>query len=225
MPASRRRAAHVAPRPVSRLALPAVLLGAIGAGLGGMALTGQPVLAPVTAVVAAASVSAEPLNEAQLLHETKETAGAAALARPPVREPARASRSRTKGPIWSAPLGTGRLTSRFGWRWGRAHQGVDIAVPTGTTVRAVGAGRVLTAGWSSGYGRLVTVEHDDGTVTAYAHLSAWLVNAGDRVAAGSPVARSGNTGRSTGPHLHFEVRKAGGQVNPIAWLWKHGIRL
>ena len=199
----------------------------MGAGLGGMALSGQPVLAPVTAVVAAASVTAEPLDELQLLHEVKENAAAAGLnnARPPVREPARASRSRAKAPFWSAPLTSGRLTSRFGWRWGRAHQGIDIAVPTGTTVRAVGAGTVLTAGWSSGYGRLVTIEHADGTITAYAHLSAWLVDAGDRVTAGTPVARSGNTGRSTGPHLHFEVRKAGGQVNPIAWLSKHGIRL
>ena len=225
MPAARRRAAHVAPRPLSRLALPAVLLGAVGVGIGGMAVTGQPVLAPVTAVVAAASVSAQSLDDAQLLHEVKETAAAALRARPPIREPARASRNRAKTPVWSAPLTSGRLTSRFGWRWGRAHQGVDIAVPTGTTVRAVGAGRVLSAGWSSGYGRLVTVEHADGTVTAYAHLSAWLVSAGDWVTPGTPIARSGNTGRSTGPHLHFEVRRSGGQVNPIAWLWKHGIRL
>lgn len=225
MPAPRRRAAHVAPHPLSRFALTAVLLGAMGAGIGGVALSGQPALVPVTAVTASASVTARPLSEAQLLHEVKEISAAGALkARPPVREPARASRSRAKSPVWSAPL-MGSLTSRFGWRWGRAHQGVDIAVPTGTTVRAVGAGRVLTAGWSSGYGLLVTVEHEDGIVTAYAHLSTILVSAGQRVIPGTPVARSGNTGRSTGPHLHFEVRRSGSQVNPIAWLWKQGIRL
>ena len=119
--------------------------------------------------------------------------------------------------------GIGRLTSRFGQRWGRLHAGIDLASGIGSPVRAVAAGRVLSAGEERGYGRCVRVQHPDGTVSLYGHMSAILVRAGQPVNPGSTIGREGNTGHSTGPHLHFEVRVAGKPVDPIPWLLARGI--
>ncbi len=112
----------------------------------------------------------------------------------------------------------GRVSSPFGPRWGSHHDGIDYAVPTGTPVRAAGGGRVVHVGYSSGYGRTVIVEHQDGMRTLYAHLNSYQVSQGQRVNRGQIIARSGNTGRSTGPHLHFEVRVNGRPVNPENYL-------
>jgi murein DD-endopeptidase MepM/ murein hydrolase activator NlpD len=117
------------------------------------------------------------------------------------------------------------LSSGFGPRWGRLHAGLDFAAPPGTPVRAVAAGEVVDAGRDGGYGRLVRVRHADGTVATYAHLSAVLVSAGGRVRAGNVIGRVGNTGRSTGPHLHFEVRVGDVPTNPLPWLRRHGLRV
>ena len=121
--------------------------------------------------------------------------------------------------------GTGRLTSGYGRRWGRLHAGIDLASGIGSPVRAVAAGRVESAGWEGGYGRAVRITHSDGTVTVYGHMSALLVDSGERVEAGQLIGREGNTGHSTGPHLHFEVRVNGTPVNPLPWLRKRGISL
>ncbi len=112
----------------------------------------------------------------------------------------------------------GRISSRFGRRWGRMHEGLDIAVPTGTPVRAAAAGRVTFAGWSSGYGYLVKVSHGNGVETRYGHNSRILVRVGQSVDAGQVLARSGNTGNSTGPHVHFEIRMNGVAKNPASYL-------
>lgn len=108
----------------------------------------------------------------------------------------------------------GRLTSGFGMRWGRRHEGIDIGAPIGTHITAADAGRVSFAGTKGAYGKLVIIDHENGYQTYYAHASKIHVKQGDRVYKGQHIANVGNTGRSTGPHLHFEVRKNGVPVNP-----------
>lgn len=119
------------------------------------------------------------------------------------------------GMIWPV---NGPLTSGFGYRWGRMHEGVDIGVGTGTPVAAAASGRVITAGWAGGYGNLVVIDHGGGIATAYGHNSKLLVTNGQQVAQGQIVALSGSTGHSTGPHVHFEVRVNGAAVNPVPYL-------
>ena len=104
----------------------------------------------------------------------------------------------------------GVFTSGFGWRWGRMHQGIDIANLTGTPIMASKDGIVTHAGWMRGYGYLVEISHSDGASTRYAHNSKLLVRKGQLVPQGATIAKMGSTGRSTGPHLHFEIRKKGG---------------
>ena len=119
------------------------------------------------------------------------------------------------GLIWPV---NGSVTSGFGLRWGRMHTGIDIAVPTGTPVHAAAAGTVVYAGWMSGYGFLVAIDHGGGLATAYAHNSSLLVTVGEQVAQGEVVSLSGSTGHSTGPHVHFEVRVNGIPVDPLQYL-------
>lgn len=143
------------------------------------------------------------------------------------------------GPDGEAPLVTlaapveGRTSSAFGPRvaprtpTGRGssnHAGVDYAVPEGTTVAAAGDGEVVFAGEQGGYGNTVIVRHADGRETLYAHLSEINVRQGDRVRAGAPIALSGNTGNSSGAHLHFEVRENGRAVDPATQLGEAGAR-
>lgn len=111
-----------------------------------------------------------------------------------------------------------RFTSPYGQRWGRAHEGVDFAAPTGTPVHAPGDGEVVFAGWQSGYGNLIKVRHALGTETRYAHLSKIHVKVGQKVSRGDRIGAIGNTGRSTGPHLHYEVRVDGRAVNPMSFI-------
>jgi murein DD-endopeptidase MepM/ murein hydrolase activator NlpD len=111
----------------------------------------------------------------------------------------------------------GVLTSGFGPRWGRMHEGIDIAAPTGTPIRSAAAGTVVFAGWAGGYGNLVVVDHGGGLATAYGHQSAIFVTAG-HVEQGRVLGAVGSTGNSTGPHLHFEVRISGAPVDPLGYL-------
>jgi murein DD-endopeptidase MepM/ murein hydrolase activator NlpD len=122
-----------------------------------------------------------------------------------------------KGFVWPAK---GVFTSGYGPRWGRMHKGIDIAAPTGTPIHAAADGVVESAGWNrGGYGNLVDIRHADGTLTRYAHNSKIIVSKGQRVEQGQRISLMGSTGFSTGPHLHFEIRKGGNQaVNPIAYL-------
>jgi murein DD-endopeptidase MepM/ murein hydrolase activator NlpD len=119
--------------------------------------------------------------------------------------------------------GTGRLTSGYGARWGRLHAGIDLAAGTGAPISAVAAGTVASAGDEGGYGRVVRLQHDDGTVTLYAHMSQLLVTTGQRVTAGTYLGLEGSSGHSTGPHLHFEVRVGGVPVDPDPWLRARGV--
>jgi murein DD-endopeptidase MepM/ murein hydrolase activator NlpD len=113
---------------------------------------------------------------------------------------------------------TCQVTSGFGFRWGRRHEGLDIACPHGHPVGAAAAGTILEAGPAGAYGNLVLIDHGGGIVTAYGHNSAILVSAGEKVKAGEIIAREGSTGRSTGPHIHFEVRINGEPRDPRPFL-------
>ena len=118
----------------------------------------------------------------------------------------------------------GRISSRFGHRIDPIdghhahHKGLDIAAKEGTTIKAMRAGTVTFSGTQGGYGKVVIVDHGDGLESRYAHCSQLDVRVGQRVIAGSPIATVGSTGRSTGPHLHLEVRKDGVAVNPMSFL-------
>ena len=231
--------------------LPTVLLLASGAALGGLAvlpasaetsrvITAATAFAPVemvpTALVPAAlaAVEAAPPVNVELMSAL--SVGLAEANKPPPPPPppparpapARASRDREPAPeagtggTYARP-GDGRLTSSFGRRWGRLHAGIDLAAGTGSTIRAAAAGTVASSSLENGYGNCVRIKHSDGTVTVYAHMSRLLVRSGERVAAGQQIGREGNTGNSTGPHLHFEVRINGTPINPLAWLRARGI--
>jgi murein DD-endopeptidase MepM/ murein hydrolase activator NlpD len=113
---------------------------------------------------------------------------------------------------------SGPITSPFGVRWGRMHEGIDIAVGTGTPVHAAAGGTVIYAGWMEGYGNLVVIDHGNGLSTAYGHNSALASSVGQSVSAGQVIAYSGSTGHSTGPHVHFEVRVNGAPVDPLGYL-------
>ena len=113
---------------------------------------------------------------------------------------------------------SGPVTSGFGSRWGRMHEGIDIAVGSGTPVHAAAAGTIIYAGWMEGYGNLVVIDHGNGLSTAYGHNSSLASAVGQSVSAGQVIAYSGSTGHSTGPHVHFEVRVNGAPVDPLGYL-------
>lgn len=127
-------------------------------------------------------------------------------------------------PTYIKPISGGRMTSTFGRRKAPKrgassyHKGIDWATPTGTSVVASSAGTVARAGWGSGYGYVIYINHADGKQTRYGHLSKVLVKPGQTVQQGTKIALSGNTGVSTGPHIHFEILDNGAQVNPLKYL-------
>jgi murein DD-endopeptidase MepM/ murein hydrolase activator NlpD len=122
------------------------------------------------------------------------------------------------------PLNAEVVSSGYGYRVDpflnrRAfHTGLDFPAPAGTLVRATASGTVAAAGWDGGYGQMVEVRHQNGIATRYGHLSAILVSEGVVIEAGTPIGRVGSTGRSTGPHLHYETRRDGETVNPRIFL-------
>ncbi|MFF7639647.1 transglycosylase family protein [Streptomyces canus] len=127
----------------------------------------------------------------------------------------------------NASLGTPYHKAGSAWSKGY-HTGVDFPVPTGTSVKAVAAGKVVTSGWGGSFGYQVVIRHADGRYTQYAHLSAISVKAGQSVGGGQRIGRSGSTGNSSGPHLHFEVRTGpgfGSDIDPLAYLRAGGVRI
>jgi murein DD-endopeptidase MepM/ murein hydrolase activator NlpD len=209
--------------------VPAVLLLSVSAALGGLAvLHGQ--VGPALSVTAAAASAPMVLTDKPPLNDRAEIALLDQLDNPPIPtvappRPHRASRVRHLAPVqhFFRP-GVGPFTSGFKWRWGRMHTGIDLAGPYGSPVVAVTDGVVIEAGSESGYGNMVKIEHPDGVITYYAHLSRILITGG-HVRAGQEIAEEGDTGHSTGPHLHFEVRIDGTPVDPVPWLAGHGIYL
>jgi murein DD-endopeptidase MepM/ murein hydrolase activator NlpD len=128
------------------------------------------------------------------------------------------------GATYVKPL-NGRVTSEFGPRWGTMHKGLDLAAPAGSPIRAVTGGTVRRADWNGGYGNAVIIDHGNGLSTLYGHAASLDVRPGQKVNAGDIIAKEGSTGDSTGPHLHFEVRKNDKQIDPRPWLTAHGIKL
>ena len=126
-----------------------------------------------------------------------------------------------KPSIW--PTG-GTVTSGFGWRispWGEGsefHQGIDIANSLGTPIVATADGKVVQSGWSGGYGNLVQIDHGNGIATMYGHNSQLVVSDGQQVRKGQIIAYLGSTGRSTGPHVHYEIRVNGKSIDPVGFL-------
>lgn len=118
------------------------------------------------------------------------------------------------------PTSRGSVTSPYGKRWGRMHEGIDIGLPIGSQVKASDGGKVTFSGYRNGYGLCVIINHGGGYSTLYGHCSKLLVKNGESVFQGQMIAKSGNTGRSTGPHLHFEVQKNGNPQNPTKFLNK-----
>ena len=120
---------------------------------------------------------------------------------------------------FALPLeGNFRFTSGFGMRWGRMHKGTDFAAAHGSPIYATADGVVTHAGWMSGYGRVVKIRHAFGIETRYAHMSRLRVREGQRVSRGDRIGDMGNSGRSTGTHLHYEVRVGGKAVNPMTYI-------
>ncbi len=119
------------------------------------------------------------------------------------------------GLIWPA---SGPVTSPFGFRWGRMHEGIDIGASYGSAIHAAASGTVIYCGWESGYGNLVVIDHGGNLATAYGHQSSIAVTCGQQVSQGQVIGYVGSTGHSTGPHLHFEVRINGAPVDPLGYL-------
>lgn len=139
----------------------------------------------------------------------------------PVRQAIADARSGREAPVVHGKTGrrlswptNGVVTSNFGWRWFRMHDGIDIAAPMGTSIKAAKEGRVVYSGWMGGYGYAIDIDHGNGIVTRYGHCSSLKARVGQRVSRGEVIAAMGSTGHSTGPHLHFEVHINGQAVDP-----------
>jgi murein DD-endopeptidase MepM/ murein hydrolase activator NlpD len=131
-----------------------------------------------------------------------------------------------QGKRWILPLRTYTLSSPFGMRWGTLHPGEDFACAVGTPIMAMSLGKVTFAGPSGGYGNKIEITYWDGTVSWYGHLSVIKTKVGDEVMPGDVVGLSGNTGYSTGPHLHLEIHAKDGApaIDPLPWLRAHGVK-
>lgn len=178
---------------------------------------GQTSVVAVTAVLAMAGA---PLGAAGPAPDKVEELSAPAA--PPIKAVAKPAGPVTRKVLFEAPVKGYRINSAFGLRKltieakARAHKGVDIAAPKGTSVYTTAEGRVIRAGFQAGgYGNFIEVKHPNGLSSVYGHLSRIDVHTGQQVASGERIGLVGSTGYSTGPHLHFEVRRNGEQVNPI----------
>ncbi len=231
-------------------ALPSAMDGAnlLRVGIGEMfgpgtaaASVSTAVVAPASLVPAVAPVTAEPqvvgasdlvkaveldriaVEQAARAAEEARQAEEARIAEAARAEEARAATESATTGGGGVQMMVGRITSGFGPRWNAQHKGLDVAAPIGTPIRVPLDGTVIDSGPASGFGLWVRVRHADGTITLYGHIDRTLVEVGQRVAAGEIIAEVGNTGRSTGPHLHFEVITPSGNVNPTPWLAERGI--
>ncbi|MFE7385505.1 peptidoglycan DD-metalloendopeptidase family protein [Streptomyces zhihengii] len=164
---------------------------------------------------------------------SRDTARKAAPAAEPAEKPAaKSSAAKSSAAGFSAPVPGATISTPYhqnGAMWSSGyHTGVDFVAATGTSVKAVAAGTVVSAGWGGSYGNEVVIQHTDGTYSQYAHLSSLSVSSGQSVTGGEQIGLSGSTGNSTGPHLHFEIRTGasyGSDVDPLAYLRQHGVSL
>ena len=218
--ASRRRTGAVAP-----VAL-AVTLAVVGHEVSATATRPAALTSPVSGFRVADGVELPDFSPVRRVVDGAETRASVvrkepAKKRSPKKRVRRASRSTARKaiarPTWVRPSG-GPLTSRYGPRWGRMHRGLDFGARYGSPIYAATSGVVSYAGPQGGYGRLVTIRHAGGVTTAYGHMSRIVVRQGQRVKTGQVIAYVGSAGRSTGPHLHFEVRVGSSYLNPLPFL-------
>ena len=170
----------------------------------------------------AVAFSAERAAAAQA--EAEEAAAAAAAAAQAAAAPAAPAQAvqTASGGVVSPAQGT--FTSGYGMRWGTLHAGIDIANAIGTPILAIMDGTVIDSGPASGYGQWIRIQHSDGSVSVYGHMSTLAVSVGQSVTAGQQIAGMGSEGFSTGSHLHFEIHPSGnGAVDPVGWFAQHGI--
>lgn len=187
-----------------------------------------PPTGPASTSGPAPTTAAPPSAPAATAAATKASSGANAPATAAPASAAPATTAKAAAPPTTArpaPSGSrlawplsGPLTSPFGMRWGALHAGIDIGVPIGTPIHAAAAGTVIFCGQMGGYGNVVLVDHGNGLVSLYGHQDRLACSDGQRVGAGQVIGYSGNTGHSTGPHLHFEVRRNGTPVDPMQYL-------
>ncbi|WP_405440064.1 peptidoglycan DD-metalloendopeptidase family protein [Streptomyces niveus] len=180
----------------------------------------------------AAPKKAAPKAAAPKKAEPKKAAPAPAKPAPKADTTANQPAAQSNASGYTAPVDGAATTTAYraaGGSWASGyHTGVDFAASSGTTVKAVGPGTVVSAGWAGSYGNEVVIKHDDGQYSQYAHLSSLSVSAGQSVGGGDQIGLSGSTGNSTGPHLHFEIRTGpsyGSDVDPLAYLREHGVSL
>jgi murein DD-endopeptidase MepM/ murein hydrolase activator NlpD len=131
-----------------------------------------------------------------------------------------------KAKKWVRPINTWNVTSGYGWRWGKMHDGIDLAAPTGTPLYAMSKGTVIKAGWENSFGNKVEIQYWDGSISWYGHMSRIDTYAGAQVMPGSQVGLVGNTGHSFGSHLHFEMQASRSHdqaIDPVPWLKNHGL--
>ncbi|WTD65049.1 M23 family metallopeptidase [Micromonospora sp. NBC_01638] len=223
------------------IVLSAAALVALGLGGVAVATTGNDHPAPA-AVSLDAQSRAEAASRAD--RSARESSTPVAPAASPTPSPSAASASPTPTktatakakpkpkatkptPAWVDPMPGAAVTSCYGQRWGTLHAGIDLALPSGTPIRAAAAGTVTQAGDASdGYGNSVFIDHGNGYLTNYAHQSRVAVAVGQKVKAGQVIGYEGATGDSTGPHLHFEVHQGmWNQIDPAPFMRAHGVDL
>ncbi|MFD5770879.1 M23 family metallopeptidase [Streptomyces sp. NPDC127049] len=222
--------------PTVRVTAVALATAGLGASLvagAGSAFAAESKAAPL-AGTAAAAVEAQAETQAKVAAQVKavKAAQVKAAAKKAAAKPVAAKKAKA----WVKPVTSYTLSASYnqgGAMWAHKHSGQDFAVPVGTPVKAAGAGTVVKAGPNGGgdgpaYGNAIVVKHANGTYSQYAHLSKIQVHVGQKVGAGQKIALSGNTGNSSGPHLHFEIRTTpnyGSAVNPAAFLRTHGVSI
>ena len=170
----------------------------------------------------AVAFSAERAAAAQAeAEEAAAAAAAAAQAAAAPAAPAQAAQTASGGVVSPAQ---GTFTSGYGMRWGTLHAGIDIANAIGTPILAIMDGTVIDSGPASGYGQWIRIQHSDGSVSVYGHMSTLAVSVGQSVTAGQQIAGMGSEGFSTGSHLHFEIHPSGnGAVDPVPWFAERGV--
>ncbi|MET7618486.1 M23 family metallopeptidase [Streptomyces sp. NPDC005408] len=215
--------------------LGAVMVVGAGAGVASATAGKAAAATPATAVAAQANVQAKAAAAAKAAANAKAVKAAAVKAAAVKAAAAKAAKAKAAKKVgWVKPVTHYTLSASFnqgGAMWSHKHSGQDFAVPVGTLVKATHGGVVVKAGPNGGgdgpaYGNAIVIKHANGTYSQYAHLSQINVHVGQNLKTGQAIARSGNTGNSSGPHLHFEIRTTpnyGSAVNPMAFLRAEGV--
>lgn len=242
------------PRLIAGLALPTAATLALMFGATGAAVATSPAARNITGSHGASSwkqatatqEAATPASNLKTLHDEMAAVRAAKVARGVARKnlAARVKEAKAVAAVkaaaqakdaarakqaelahsWRLPIKHPVKTSGFGYRWGRLHAGEDFGVSVGTALASMSTGKVVFAGAQSGYGNIVQIRYWDGTISYFGHMSSISVKVGQAVAPGRIVGLSGNTGHSTGPHLHLEIHPSGGKaIDPLPWLSSHHI--